>query len=355
MRTPSAEPGSPPTDLWPPRLNHEQGQLLQITWDAFSEEGAWPVFDHLHAIAENRGFDALASLQGLPTILPPHYGLSWYSSHGPPQPETQIVLTVAGMSVVNGADWLVARYFQLLNAVAERWRSLPSRASEPRVLLLEYRDLVDFLGPEPVQLRLVEAIQQTLVHEPATWSGTNALSDPETWQWKVASSISRFSGISSINDYLLRTRALLGPPPTMATIPQVQTTIPLEGTETPDPLARRISAAWTSEDWDQVVRQALVFLEDRLRRLVPGSQSSSTEVVTQVLHPKNGQFPLARENLGESEGWHLMVLGLFKAIRNPVGHRLDAIQTEDEASALVGVVRLILGRLKAEYPTGSND
>lgn len=334
---------------WPPTLTSEQQRLLGAIWGPFSETGQWPIFDYVGAVCENAGFDAAYAIRTLPPICH-SYDLISHSRMGPPLPDTEIALTIAGMSFVDSATWLVAQFFLVLEGVAKKWRSVPSNPGTPRSLILTYGDLVHLLSP-PVEARVVRGVQKVLPHEPSTWSGITE-GDPEAWRWNVSSTVARFLGTSSMSDYVRRIEELLVPDAAGLGTSEAGAS----GMEDEDGLTRYLGSIRSSENWNQLAREAVVFLEDRLRRLsdtpfAPGS----VEVVNAILHPSKGTYPLSKDVFTESEGWHLLVLGLFKAIRNPLGHRLNSIKTEQEGLAVVELVRLILGRLRVEYPSLDKD
>lgn len=108
----------------------------------------------------------------------------------------------------------------------------------------------------------------------------------------------------------------------------------------------------TGERWDQVVSQSVIFFEHwvRTRAELPNSLIG-VELMTAAF--KAGA-PLALANgevASETEGWHLLALGLTKAVRNVAGHRIeDRVDARTYAMGVLGTVSLLMTQVRLEYP-----
>ncbi len=104
-----------------------------------------------------------------------------------------------------------------------------------------------------------------------------------------------------------------------------------------------------AKDWEKVVREAAVFVEDRLRTwaAVPASVTGSVNVFKAAI----GRFPLPKAGPGpEKEGWQLLATGFALALRNPSGHRVSKrSDAERYALGVLGTASLLLTEIRHEY------
>ena len=84
-------------------LTTEQKQLLAVVYEPFGREGCWPYFQYVEMKLDQAGLGEAASLlASFPTWGPAGYGAVWYNRTSPPEKNTTVGLTVAGLFQVHG-------------------------------------------------------------------------------------------------------------------------------------------------------------------------------------------------------------------------------------------------------------
>lgn len=339
-------------------LTDEQVVVISAIWSAYVRNQEWPIAEYVDDRLEREGLRLERLLSTFPGYRSVPYGPVWWQTNGPPRPDTKVGVTIAGLYHLPRARGLVETFVEVVRLAALEWRNVPSKPNQPRQLVLRFGDLVRLIRTaEPeADLRLVRVIQALLEHEPPTWRGLSAGPD-EAWRWEVAATIRGFDEVGGALDYLLKLDDLIDEVPVttdpFVLIPNARKAAissPLRGA---DPgLWPRINAAVEAGLWDQVVREATVFLEDHLRRWAGlTTNHHGVDLVTAALRPSSGTMPLGRSgNQAEQEGWHLLARGLFLAVRNASGHRLDAFSDEQRALGIVGTVSLLIAQIKLEHP-----
>lgn len=104
-------------------------------------------------------------------------------------------------------------------------------------------------------------------------------------------------------------------------------------------------------NYDRVIREATVVLEDRLRRkighdalarLIPNAADQTGEnLVNRLLSPDNPALTFSSER-SKQIGLHRILLGVVSYLRNPSHHRLDTSTEWSWAWATVGLVDRLL-------------
>jgi uncharacterized protein (TIGR02391 family) len=120
-------------------------------------------------------------------------------------------------------------------------------------------------------------------------------------------------------------------------------------------LLQRTSSLVHVGAFDEAVRNALVLLEDRLRKAAnkEGANMTGTQLADFAFSPDKG--PLAKHyghNHSEREGLHALYTAAFKLFRNPTAHRVVNFDPT-EAKFIIGYVNLLLymlDRIKALQP-----
>ena len=117
----------------------------------------------------------------------------------------------------------------------------------------------------------------------------------------------------------------------------------------PDLIAR-VDHVFRVEDWTAVASLAATFVEDRFRVWAGLDQSSfGVNLMTKVLHPDTGVFPLGTVT-GEQEGWHQLGRGFVGACSNVDRHR---IQSRDDlrryAVGVLGTASLLLTQMRHQH------
>jgi hypothetical protein len=117
-----------------------------------------------------------------------------------------------------------------------------------------------------------------------------------------------------------------------------------------DELWQHVAEVVVGGRWDTVASQAVIFLEDRLRKWSgrPATEYGTT-LVANVLKDA-GDFPLGQTD-GEKRGWMNFGVGIVGAVGNAVRHRIDD-RTDPKRYALgvLGAVSLLVTELKNSYP-----
>jgi uncharacterized protein (TIGR02391 family) len=155
------------------------------------------------------------------------------------------------------------------------------------------------------------------------------------------------SRIAGVNSYLAETDQV-----------QLQPEIPLLGSGIDFELWEHVRPLVEAGRWEQVAREAATFVETQAR-LWTGSQLDGLELMSQLLKPKKtlGDEETDRKReVNEAEGWHLLALGFFKAVRNHVVH--NTVGTEEQLQyglGTLGTASLLVRRIRTVVETKSGD
>jgi hypothetical protein len=117
-------------------------------------------------------------------------------------------------------------------------------------------------------------------------------------------------------------------------------------------LMARVEHVFRLEDWTAVASLAATFVEDRFRTWAGLDHSAyGTGLMTKVLHPENGIYPLGTSQ-GEREGWHQLGRGFMGGCSNVDRHR---IQSRDDlrqyALGVLGTASLLLTQMRYQHGT----
>jgi predicted MFS family arabinose efflux permease len=101
-----------------------------------------------------------------------------------------------------------------------------------------------------------------------------------------------------------------------------------------------------------VVSQAVIFFEHWVRTRAKLSNSLIGVELMAAAFKAGAPLALANgEVASESEGWHLLVLGLAKAVRNVAGHRIeDRSDGRTYAMGVLGTVSPMMTQVRLEHP-----
>ncbi len=218
-------------------LTTAQQRVVDLISDAFlHEDYEWPIYDYIELTLEAEGSDAWQTLQSFPTVGRWSYGhVGWIRSGsvGPPDPGSEVYLSIVGMWHSNALRRYLPVFFGLLDFMAlERKATQPS----PREICRTAVTSEDFAGywrtsrhPKTPHPRLTH---QLLEHEPITSFGTRSLAgDYSSWSRDVKREILTFEGISEIADYLERLSPWLEPttePAPVLSIPAMKLTAAID-------------------------------------------------------------------------------------------------------------------------------
>lgn len=103
------------------------------------------------------------------------------------------------------------------------------------------------------------------------------------------------------------------------------------------------------EHWGRAATQAMLFVEDRIRRWSGQPDGLVGEGLMTAVFGEHGNHRLGRTP-GEQQGWHRLAMGMSMALRNVVAHR---IQDRDDhrryTLGVIGVGSLLLTQLRYEH------
>ena len=105
------------------------------------------------------------------------------------------------------------------------------------------------------------------------------------------------------------------------------------------------------EKWDQDVSSSVIFFEHGVRT---GARLPNSVIGVDLMTAafKEGA-PLALasgEVTSETEGWHLLALGLMKAVRNLRGTESKSEDARTYAMGVLGTISLIMTQVRLERP-----
>jgi hypothetical protein len=115
-------------------------------------------------------------------------------------------------------------------------------------------------------------------------------------------------------------------------------------------LLARVEHVFRLEDWTAVASLAATFVEDRFRNWAGLDESSfGVNLMTKVLHPENGIFPLGT-SAAEREGWHQLGRGFMSACSNVDRHRIqNRTDLRHYAVGVLGAASLLLTQMRYQH------
>lgn len=341
-------------------LSVHQVRVIEIAWSSFVERRAWPIFQYVETVLFREGLDLSATLRSLPTIGASYRPVWYQSMGGGAQPESPVGVTIAGLIHLPEARETVNDFLVVIRDLARRIHSVPPDPKHVQQCRVRFADLASVILGRAAsgESRRIENLQALLKVEPATWQGTPAGEGTE-WTWEAARFTGRFHAVKDVDDYLGRLTEFLQAPllPALTRSVEIREPVPTALAKSSVVLAdlidtelwSHVQALYEIGRWDTLARDACTFLEDFLRRIgdLEVQQLSGADLIKAVLHPEKGSHPLKPTgHVGEAEGWHLYALGIFKAVRNASGHRLNAGADERHAVGVLGAVSLLITQLR---------
>ncbi len=102
--------------------------------------------------------------------------------------------------------------------------------------------------------------------------------------------------------------------------------------------------------WAQVASQTAIFLENHVRVWAGRPEEEmGIPLVNAVFHHENGEFPLGK-TVQEREGWHVLAMGFWKAVRNVNTHRIqNRPDLERYAMGVLGTASLLITELRYQH------
>jgi hypothetical protein len=186
----------------------DQQALLDIVGDVLAETADWPIYQYVEAKMDDRGLDletVLASMPGI-RVGRGHYSLVVCNDRSDTGP---ITLTVAGLAHLQRCGQIISIFLSFLSKLAQARANATYDPHNPIVLEIRSDDLtvgLDMGQIEPMALRTLISSEPGMWHHPITQIGGNV------WSVRVSSSIRRFRGIETVEDYVARVRMCFSPP-----------------------------------------------------------------------------------------------------------------------------------------------
>ena len=335
----------------------EQEILIEIISDWFERHATWPTYGQVkRRYAQRANSDCVDCWRALPDgLVNPSPPPSIPSSSQP------MSLTLAG-AIERGFDSDL--FLGLLRLAVDRWLDADDE-SEDDTVRISSEDAANLAVGElsPPESRLLLWLLTS--SEPLRASSSNPPDGMWTVTFTADSDIDRFRHLESIEDYWQRrTKFLTGgrtpvtwqPQPAaeaMEHAPTSGTSVSsgLDSSMFDQDLWEHVRHAVAAETWSTVASQAIIFLEDTVRRRAgsPVAKGGGTlfgkDLLVKVL-AADGPIPLA-ESANEIDGWRSLGQGLVAATGNRDRHH---IQKRDDwrryALGVLGTASLILTQIK---------
>lgn len=196
-------------------LSPEQMVLLRVLFEPFDATGEWPVWQYADLTLDAKGIDAEAALESLPVTGDPgpmsrSYGLTWRDdSHLRPRPGARVVLTVAALRHLPGAEPLVGAFFTTIRYLIEQQRKLspsPHKVVEATVTgsaITEQLLTASIAGSSaPPVDAIMTKLRRVLDHEPPLYSATHQPTAEADWTIRVPAVLREYRDVATIDDYL---------------------------------------------------------------------------------------------------------------------------------------------------------
>lgn len=352
-------------------LTTEQQQIIELLASTYREHRSWPPWQFIEGSMDSAGIDAASVLATFPRLGNPNYvygfsyGLTWTqgSLGSSPQPNDPVALTVAGLNRAGATDY-VALFLRVLSMACQKLRNFVPNPLQAVSLELTSAEVYADLNDDVAKLVTPQELYALLEHEPAMWSGGRGMTAEGEWRWEITRPIRRYEDVQTIDEYITAITALIE-----EHTQQVSQTVPfvgLSGIESSiDDLAGYVAEGgqqhlhpevpllgigidfelWEcvrplvdAGRWEQVARNAAIFVETQARKWT-GSNKDGLVLMSELLKPKKAQSDDEtdqKKETNEAEGWHLLALGFFKAVRNHVVH--NTAGTEEQLQYGLGVL-----------------
>jgi hypothetical protein len=193
-------------------LSAQQQRLVEVVAEAFlAEDFQWPFFDYVQGTLDDEALDAIEILESFPTFSRWGYGsVAWNRNDSA---DSEVALTVVGMSHSSGLRQYVPVFFELVDYLAARRREARPQRRGVRNLNVTSAEFDEYWrGGRRLSLspRLSAQLKE---HEPPTRFGGGSFNADGTWTTGVARQLLPFEGLKTIEDYVLRLEDWLGETP----------------------------------------------------------------------------------------------------------------------------------------------
>lgn len=191
-------------------LTEEQQKLVDVVADAFvREDYQWPFFDYVEGTLDDDGLDAVEVLSSFPVIGRWGYGaIAWTRNNSP---ESEVALTIVGMSHTERLRVHVPVFFHLVDYLVTRRRHAQPRPREVRKLNVTSDEFSDYWlsgRRSGISPRLTAKLTE---HDPPTGWGSRGFNPEDgAWTTTVTRQLFRFEGLKTIDEYVRLLEEVIG-------------------------------------------------------------------------------------------------------------------------------------------------
>jgi hypothetical protein len=168
--------------------------VIQTVYDQLRMHGIWPSFNQIDRPLRRAGVDPVRTIQQMPDTLMPR-SLGRIS----PGPDDSIHLTIQGIALAVGGMEDVDWFLRLLPWLAEKELNFePEADGDKKHLWVSRAEIVNFLGLDDSSTaprRVLAILNQE------RWGGNGSWSGNGYYRIYVDREVSRFAGVSSLDDY----------------------------------------------------------------------------------------------------------------------------------------------------------
>jgi hypothetical protein len=311
-------------------LTRDQLRVVQAVYDRLRELGDWPQFgdiDRLFATGLRR-LDARRIIREIPdAILAPLGSASWFN------PDTPLVLGVAGVALCKGSDDDIELFLRALRWVAtQERRFVPAAAAVNAAATVDSKQFMHGLKIPKARAGDVRRVGVILMGE--FWGSKSGGIQPDgTWTFTLTREVRRFARVYRLDDYRTVQEQWAA-----ETRPRAQPTPPVEPVEPADaspaanpsyvdqPIIAAIEAKQATSGWkcDQLLC-LIAELNDCYAHQNPHAAHAMLRAILDHVAPLFGFTDFAR--VADNHGWgtadnrYMEQLASFKAQADDALHR----------------------------------
>jgi hypothetical protein len=185
-------------------LTGDQQALIEAVAAGFFQIEQWPDWEFVDETLDGQGIDAAKVWAGLPREHT--HGYSYVSRvQMVPRPDSEIALTIAGLSETERGQGLVGhflRFVSALGAAREVMPPVPRRDAPPSISRTELSRTLAM----PQTTAIEQFVLDALTREPSTWRCERSTGQDGEWTITLPAQVRRYAGVNSVEDYLHRLR-----------------------------------------------------------------------------------------------------------------------------------------------------
>lgn len=311
-------------------LTREQLRVVQAVYDRFRELGDWPKFgdvDRQFATGRRR-LDARRIIRDIPdAILAPLGSASWIN------PDTPLVLGVAGVALCKGSDDDVELFLHALRWMAtQERRFVPAAAAASGAATVDSKQFMHGLKLPKARAEDVRRLGVILMVE--FWGSKSGGSQPDgTWTFTLTRDVRRFAGVHTLDDYrTVQEQWAQESWPRAQPTPPVEPVEPADASAAPNPSyvdqgiiaaveAKQATSAWKCDKLLSLIAE----LNDSYAHQNPHAAHAMLRAILDHVAPLFGFTDFAR--VADNHGWgttdtgYMKQLASFKAQADDALHR----------------------------------